>query len=431
MFGKNEDRVIDNLLRANTRGRSGAPTSCREFDPDLANAYIERSLTASERAGYERHLSECHPCRSSMVALARMAEAEAAPAALAQPVREPGRFATLKSLFTAPILPRVAAAALAVIVLAISIPLLISRKDSTPSPAATPSEAAVDQKAESVDKLKQASAPASEGFNAKQGTTPTPEAARPTKSEQENIQPAQNEIALAKQPPAEPDSAATGARAIRNEPPQPDKVEASRAGESTSQERKTESDALLIAKDQPPAPPPPASEQKPLEQIDADKARRLPRRDNDAASMMIRPGRTDGAPGAEKARAIRPNDAIATTPRSEAAGSGTQRGLAAPSPRAMREREDASNSSSARGGSTLRKVGSKKFWLSKDTWMDKDYNPNKEMPEVTVERDSDIYKELLTKRSGLKLYLIGFGEGERAVFVYKGTVYKLIPQNSR
>ena len=219
MFGKNEDRVIDNLLRANTRGRSGAPTSCREFDPDLANAYIERSLTAGEQVGYERHLSVCHACRSSMVALARMAAAEAAPYSLARPVIEPGRFATLKSLFTAPVLPRMAAAALAIIVLAISIPLLISRKDSAPSPAASSSEAAVaDQKAKAVPSdlsQPQAPTPGNESVNAPRGlvSTSTTEPSGPAKTVEETDRRAQDEIAVAKEQPTEPDAAAAGARA--------------------------------------------------------------------------------------------------------------------------------------------------------------------------------------------------------------------------
>jgi hypothetical protein len=435
MFGKNEDRVIDNLLRANTRGRRGAATACREFDPDLANAYIERSLTASERAGYERHLSDCHACRSSMVVLARIAAAEAAPSALAQPVREAGRFETLKSLFTVSALPRVAAAALAVIVLAISIPLLISRKDSTSPTVVTSSDVAVDQLGASAGKSTEppsTPAPGNRDLNPLQGTISPPDAMPRARAEQDKPDVAQSEIAPSRPSLAEPDTAAaTGARAARTEPPQTEKLETSRAAESSYQERKAESDAQLIAKDQQPAPPPPAPEApKPLGQINPDEARRLPQRDKDAASVTIQRGKPDGAPGAEKERTIRPDDAVAPPSRNEAAGSGPQRGLAASSPRATRDREDASSSASARS-STMRKIGSKKFWLSKDTWTDKDYNANKEMPVVTVERDSDIYKELLTKRSGLKLYLMSFGEGERAIFVYKGTVYKLIPQNSR
>ena len=151
MFGKNEDRVIDNLLRANVRGRGGANPACREFDPDLANAYIERSLPARERAGYEQHLSECHACRSSVVALSRIVEAEAAPAVAALSVREASPFATLKGLFTPSAMPRVAAAALAVVVLAVSIPLLFSREDRASSDQNALSEVAVEQKAKVAD----------------------------------------------------------------------------------------------------------------------------------------------------------------------------------------------------------------------------------------------------------------------------------------
>src|SRR5215216_3825415 len=77
MFWKTEDGAIDNLLRAHAaRAAGGPPPLCREFDPDLANAFIERSLTASERGRYEQHLSLCASCRKSVVALARMAASD-------------------------------------------------------------------------------------------------------------------------------------------------------------------------------------------------------------------------------------------------------------------------------------------------------------------------------------------------------------------
>jgi hypothetical protein len=79
---------------------------------------------------------------------------------------------------------------------------------------------------------------------------------------------------------------------------------------------------------------------------------------------------------------------------------------------------------------TEKKVGSKKFSLKDDTWTDKDFDPDKGLPTVTIIRDSNVYNELLGKQAGLKPYLTGFGGTERAIFVYKGTVYKLIPQQS-
>ena len=60
MFWKTEKRAIDKLLG----GRQGDPAQiCLESDPDLANAYIEHSLTTTETSRYEQHLSACTHCR--------------------------------------------------------------------------------------------------------------------------------------------------------------------------------------------------------------------------------------------------------------------------------------------------------------------------------------------------------------------------------
>jgi len=75
-----------------------------------------------------------------------------------------------------------------------------------------------------------------------------------------------------------------------------------------------------------------------------------------------------------------------------------------------------------------RELRGKKFFLVDGTWIDKDYNPDKDLPIITLVRDSNVFKELLAKRSSLKPYVNSFGETERAIIVYKGTVYKLIPQ---
>src|SRR5215212_628769 len=77
MFWKTQDRAIDNLLGAQRAQQKAPARICREFDPDLANAYIEHSLTSTDTSRYELHLSECAPCRKDIVALARMAEADA------------------------------------------------------------------------------------------------------------------------------------------------------------------------------------------------------------------------------------------------------------------------------------------------------------------------------------------------------------------
>ena len=81
-----------------------------------------------------------------------------------------------------------------------------------------------------------------------------------------------------------------------------------------------------------------------------------------------------------------------------------------------------------RSRADYRELRGKKFFLVDGTWTDKDYNPDKDLPIITLVRDSNVFKELLAKRSSLKPYVTFFGETERAIIVYKGTVYKLIPQ---
>jgi len=75
-----------------------------------------------------------------------------------------------------------------------------------------------------------------------------------------------------------------------------------------------------------------------------------------------------------------------------------------------------------------RKFNGKRFLLRDGAWTDKDFDPNKDLPVVIIIRDSNVYKEVLNKRPGLKPFLTGFQPGERAIIVYKGTVYRLIPQ---
>lgn len=94
-----------------------------------------------------------------------------------------------------------------------------------------------------------------------------------------------------------------------------------------------------------------------------------------------------------------------------------------PAMRALRE-----SSTTEAVSSIERKVGAKKFLLKNDTWTDKDFDPDKDLPVVTVVRDSNVYSELLARQSGLKPYLGGFPPADRAIIVYRGTVYKLIPQ---
>src|SRR2546430_8241816 len=131
-FGKTKDGVIDLLLRGYVSQPGNPSLACPEFDPDLANAYIERRLPSGSRSRYEHHLSECGPCRKSVVALVRLADTETS----VSPSRDRDRAAWLSGVsrvFGAMSRPQWAMATAAVLVLAISLPVLLSRDSARPN----------------------------------------------------------------------------------------------------------------------------------------------------------------------------------------------------------------------------------------------------------------------------------------------------------
>src|SRR5947207_5385959 len=128
MFPKTQDHTIDRLLAAQGGAPGNVASLCSTFDADLASAYVERQLSASETAGYEAHLASCPPCRKTIIALTRLALAESAAARpemvrghapAVSPVRR-----WLATLAT----PQWAMAAAAAIVLAITLPLVLSHR---------------------------------------------------------------------------------------------------------------------------------------------------------------------------------------------------------------------------------------------------------------------------------------------------------------
>src|SRR4051812_25329889 len=126
MFTKTQDKTIDRLLGAQGGRPGNAASLCAEFDADLASAYVERQLAASAVAGYESHLAACSPCRKSIIALTRLAQAEAAPAVAAATVERRPAISPVRRWIGALTAPQWAMAAAAAIVLAITLPLVLS-----------------------------------------------------------------------------------------------------------------------------------------------------------------------------------------------------------------------------------------------------------------------------------------------------------------
>lgn len=156
MEGDRQAQDFETMLRVRLERRKGRmpgrdgggsewnAASCRGFDPERANAFLEGALSVADAARYEDHLTGCLVCRQAMIELNRMPGAASAP--LTQPLHvssrpsvvQAGWFqAILKSLRTAPFQWAGAAAATCGLVIVFSIFLRMSTRISEPSPSAS------------------------------------------------------------------------------------------------------------------------------------------------------------------------------------------------------------------------------------------------------------------------------------------------------
>ena len=421
MFPKMQDHTIDRLLRAQSGGSGKELQLCQEFDADLANAYVERSLTSAETARYEQHLAACSPCRKTIVALTRMARTDGVTAPVDAAVRQAQDVPRARRWFGALTAPQWAMAATAVIALAIALPLALSHR----SPQ---NEAAVSLNG-SVASSRAADATANEPTQALAAGAPSPannsdssSASRDSNARarvaaspgEKPVSAAEDQKTMLAGSSAGDDSGAASAASRQAAPPSTDQVIA-------------KADSQPQAGVPAPAVQPAAGEAPPLPKIDEKEAKQLPEDKDAAKATTIKPGQAGGEERA-KAEATVQADSIAPPPPPPSRAAESDR------PR-RRDEVVASGPASAfqppreavRGPS--RRVGNHLFWLRGDVWTDKDYNPHKDMPMVTVIHDSDVYRDLLAKDAKIKPFLTGFPADARVIFVFKGTAYKLIPQD--
>jgi hypothetical protein len=443
-----EDQAMDNLLRNYAKQQSQPSSICEGFDADLASLYLERVLTETESSRYEIHLFDCSPCRANVVALARFIEQEV-PVAVAASLTEAStqksfgdfaqstsgtasqswaeRFRMLLGLFTT---PGFALAAVAVLALAVGIPFIVSQKDNnaknsatgTASISKTPNEAPSDVlvQAPSInsgsptvpENAKEAAALANPSNSS------SPASASNSQGSGESVATGSASGGLGVATPTVEAAAGTD----KNEPPKSDATTPAenrpRAEEGAG--RANETPAVAASQ-----PAPASPEKKELGRIDSKDALRIPDSDKEAAAKTLKPGISDGnvARGNKPTGAtIRPGDAEAPATSADAS---RRTGLAEKG-KSLRDESDVRKE--PRRAAASRKVHDKTFFLIDDVWTDKEYKKDKELPVVTVIKDSDVYKEVLEKRSGLQKFFTSFAANERVIIIYKGTVYKLIPQ---
>jgi hypothetical protein len=405
-FGQTKDGVIDNLLRAYVSRPGNPHQACPDFDPDRASAYIERTLTGASRLHYEVHLSECGACRKNVVALVRLAEADTvAPRSPAREVARSTWFSGAKRMFGVLSQPQWAMAAAAVIVLAISLPLLLLRNQGRDASQAIAGN----------DKSQSATAPASSDANPTSGDTASSLVASSKQREKGD----EKTDILAKNAPvaSKTTEAPTGVGAEADLSKKPEVTGAPQSGEEA--QRKSEGQL---------APAPAQGGAAPGSQVAK----------NDSDQNRQQQPEKDSTQQASESKAV----ARADEPSAKKENEGRAKEAAAPPPSASSSEVARSRSGLRRSGKLSlrdsgtgeavrpeeRKFSGKKFLFTDGAWTDKDFDPNKDLPVVTIIRDSNVYKEVLSKRPGLKPFLTGFPAAERAIIVYKGTVYKLIPQ---
>lgn len=396
--GQTKDGAIDNLLRAYVSRPSNPSQMCPDFDPDQANAYIERSLPSDVRSQYESHLSGCAACRQNIVALVRMADADSV--APTRQVAQPTWLSGLKQVFGVMSQPQWAMAATAVIVLAVSVPLFLTRNQTLETPQPVASQSTTDNPVSAVS-------PAGSVSTSRSSDAPTLVAAAKQRAnaDDKTVTTPTDAIAPAKTAPA-------SEFAERSDLSK--KFDAKPTESADSAQRKTEIQTA-----------PAQAGAAPVSQVgkaDVDQSRQQ-QTEKDSAQQVAEPkiaARVDEEGAKEKSERAKAVDVTAPPPSAPARG---RSGFRQPGTLALR---DSNTAEAARPEE--RRFSGKRFLFKDGAWTDKDFNPDKDLPTVTIIRDSNVYKEVLTKRPGLKPFLTGFQATERAIIVYKGTVYKLIPQ---
>jgi hypothetical protein len=181
------------------------------------------------------------------------------------------------------------------------------------------------------------------------------------------------------------------------------------------------------------APPAPKEEKKKLGPID--ETLTLSEDRSKAEPRLLRPGKISDQPDSseqERTAAIK-SDVVAKSPDG-APGEGGGKVVARRSDARDRKQtaKDTASSSYAAPASKAkpsgeRPVGKKTFRLIEGVWTDKDYRRDKEIPGVTLVRDSDLYKEAVAREPALKAFLDAFAPTETVIVVYKRTAYKITP----
>lgn len=456
---KTEDQMTEALLRNYVKQQRQPDSLCPEFDPDTANAYLERVLTETENSRFEVHLSACSFCRKSIFTLAQLAEVEvslaatskaaaatAVPAASEQTKADPGEVSLpnrLKNWFGGFATPRFAFAAIAALVLAVTIPLVLlsNRQADKTTDVATAKSPAVDAPqafgdSSSPNQLKaNESVPTKPAEPAASSTNSQP-AISPQETARQKTEPATGTAsgqtaasggngASITQPLETKNEEAKPAAATPDNQPKLADAEKERSENRVVEKKQDETSGATVANN---TPAPPAKKE--LAKLDPADTMRIQEADKDKSSAKtLKPGApSEGKSRGDNKVAIKPEDATQPAPPPAPREAAPHQGVTKGTTPFRNSKEKLAERSNV---IQTRRIKDKSFWLIDGVWTDRGYSKEKELPVVPLIKDSENYNEVLLKNSGLQKYFSAFGSNDRAIIVYKDTVYKLYPQGEK
>jgi hypothetical protein len=395
----NLEQNFEALLRAQLQTQGAANfVVCEQFDPDTANAYLERSLTKNALKAYEEHLTHCVSCRRHIVELARLMPAPMVAAESVVVVPPPSLKERFSEWFTGWRLGALAGVGVAVatvllVAVVVNRPeqgLLIAQQKGEPAAVldATPTPNVKDSDIEKQVRGKIAAPEMVAAARRNSASSPRP--ATPTEAE--------SSIATVSPPPPAPVTQTERKEVVANQAGQRNEIAPSKrqdfrdlpanspaADQSQSLKAKREAPATVAAAPtaRPVAKPAEGAVEK--EQKTENKASTDARRDESAARKSSDEERQQAARAKAKS-----SDSLGMT-------------------------------AGGRSTAPVKNVGSKSFRYENGFWTDTEYDAGKGLPGVRLQSESEAYRRILSEFPSLKPYF----DLKPVVVVWQGKVYRV------
>lgn len=408
--GNNLEPEFDALLKSHVKTNS-ATAVCDQFDPDTANAYLERALTKNAVTRYEAHLAGCPSCRRYLVELSRLMPAPTIAVETASVPPQTSLKERLTGWFSSwhlGLLAGLGAATATVLVIAVLVnrsgqeamvaTSIKSDQLATPQAAPLPTNSPATETA-TVDKL------------AKTAVSATPAATPGAEGKAADTA----AIALSEQPqvaaaPVLPPALPAKTEEEREARKEVAANQANQVGQATSRNQQQNFRELELKG--------PAVNQTQQIERAGERSRQEPasaagaNAPAPAAKPAERPAEKDKQDEAKAVADARRDDAKKSADTEAQPKAGRSNARMSPAPMI---------SKNERLARPTRNVAGKSFSLENGFWTDNDYEAAKGLSVVRLQHDSDAYKQTLKDLPGLKPYF----DLTPVIVVWQGKVYRV------